>query len=147
MRLATGDMALELRIAGYQFPGAATALYDSNWLVIEGAVQHPRGNWRFRDPSLLTYEVTQLADWLEAVAAGAEAKPYCGFIEPNLSFEVVGTGATRQLRVSFAIEARPPWANREEEVYVEFPLREPELKAAVASLRRQLQDFPQRAER
>jgi hypothetical protein len=147
MRLSGRDVRFELRIAGYQFPGDATSDYDSNWLVVEGAVRHPRGDWRFRDPSLLTYEVARLADWLEAVAAGAESQAWCGFIEPNLSFEVVGGGEGRVLRVSFAIEARPRWASADEDVSVEFPLATLDLGPAVASLRAQLREFPQRAER
>jgi hypothetical protein len=147
MQLAVGDMAFELRIVGYQFPDEATADYDSNWLVIEGVVTHPRGSWRFSDPSLLTYEVARLAEWLEEVASGTEAQPGCTFIEPNLTFEAVGAGAARALRVSFAIEARPAWAKRSDDVYLDFPLSGLDLAGAVGSLRRQLGEFPQRAER
>jgi hypothetical protein len=147
MELAWDDMAFELRIVGYQFPDQETADYDSNWLLIEGAVQHPRGGWRFRDPSLLTYEVARLADWLEAAADGTQLQPWCAFIEPNLSFEVVGHGVGRALRVSFAIEALPPWAKRGEDVHIDFPFSEMDLVAAVASLRQQLSEFPKRAER
>jgi hypothetical protein len=147
MRLNAGDVWLELRIIGYQFPNNATADYDSNWLVIAGAVRHSRGEWRFCDPSLLTYEVARLADWLETVAAGTEPKPWCAFIEPNLSFEVAGEADSRALRVSFAIEALPPWAKFGEEVYIEFPATKLDLGSAAASLRKQLREFPQRAER
>src|SRR5262245_19383081 len=147
MRLAVGETALQLQIVSYQFPGETTADYDSNWLIIEGTVQHPRGKWRFRDPSLLTYEVRQLVNWLDAVAAGTEAEPECSFIEPNLCFKVIGKNGARLLRVSFAIEARPPWAKLGEEEYIDFPLSKVDLIEAVASLRRQLLEFPQRAER
>jgi hypothetical protein len=147
MRLTGGDVAFELKIVGYQFPSNTTAEYDSNWLTIEGAVQHPRGNWRFRDPSLLTYEVARLANWLEAVALGTELEPWCGFIKPNLSFKLVGVGMVRALRLSFAIEALPPWRKRDEEVYVEFHLIGLDLATAVLSLRLQLREFPQRADR
>jgi hypothetical protein len=147
MRLAAADTWIELRIVGYQFPGNATGEYDSNWLIVEGAIRHPRGGWQFRDPSLLTYEVARLADWLEAVAAGNESRPWCGFIEPNLSFDVTGEGASRVLRLSFGCEALPPWAVSGEEVAVEFPVTGLDLVGAVASLRGQLEKFPQRAER
>lgn len=147
MRLSGRDVRFELWIAGYQFPGDATSYYDSNWLIVEGAVRHPRGDWRFRDPCLLTFEVARLVDWLETVAAGTELQPWCRFIEPNLSFKVAGTDAGRVLRVSFAIEARPGWAASDEDVAVEFPLATMDLGPAVASLRAQLREFPQRAER
>jgi hypothetical protein len=147
MRLSGRDVLFDLRFAGYQFPGDATSEYDSNWLVVEGVVRHPRGDWRFRDPCLLTYEVARLADWLEAVGAGTEPESWCGFIEPNLSFEVAGKDLERVLRVSFAIEARPRWATADEEVAVEFPLATLDLGPAVATLRAQLREFPQRTER
>jgi hypothetical protein len=147
MRLEAGEFGFELRIAGYQFPGDHTSHYDSNWLIIEGAVRHPRGKWRFRDPCLLTYEVARLADWLEAVEGGTESEPWCGFLEPNLSFELVGEGMARVLRVSFAIEALPPWAGRGGEAFVEFPLAGLCLASCVNALRKQLKAFPQRAER
>ena len=53
----------------------------------------------------------------------------------------------RVLRVSFAIEARPPWAGSDEDVSVEFPLATLDLGPVVASLRTQLGEYPQRAER
>jgi hypothetical protein len=147
IRLVHGDTRFELRVVDYQFPDDATSDYDSNWLLIEGSVRHPRGDWQFRDPCLLTYEVAQLADWLEAVATGAESESWCGFIERNLRFQVVCEGAGRVLRVSFAIEALPRWAKPGEDVSVEFPVTGLNLASAVVSLREQLRKFPQRTER
>src|SRR5205085_2191673 len=90
-------------------------------------------------------EVAQLADWLEAIAAGTEPGPWCGFIEPNLSFEVAGGGEARVLRVSFAAESRPPWA-KSGSAQVEFPVTGLDLGSAVVSLRQQLQQWPERPE-
>jgi hypothetical protein len=113
MRLrGNNSSALELRFVGYQFPDDSTTEYDSNWLLIEGHVSHPQGDWSFRDPCLLTYEASDLADWLEAIAAGQEGQPWAGFIERNLSFEVVAATDERVLRVSFALEAHLPWSPR-----------------------------------
>jgi hypothetical protein len=139
--------AVELRITGYQFPGNHTSEYDSNWLMVEGRVSHPRGGWSFCDPCLLTYEAVRLGDWLEAVARGLEAEPEVGFIEPNLSFAVASSGGVRVLRVSLALEARPPWAAQGEDVVLELPVAELNLTGAVRAWREQLQEFPQRAER
>jgi len=148
MRLETNaDIALELHIAGYQFPDNHAAEYDSNWLVIEGRVRHPRGDWTFRDPCLLTYEAARLADWLESVAASCEASPHAGFIEPNLSFEVVMAEVGRVLHVVLTFEASPPWATHDEEVVIEFPVKELNLTEAIGEWRAQLAQFPQRAER
>lgn len=140
---AVGNAAFELRIAGYEFPDNTTDSVD--WLVIEGFVRHPRGTWQFRHPSLLTSEAARLADWLEAVAAGTEPEPWCAFIEPNLSFEVAGEGPARVLRVSFAAESRPLWV-KTGSAQVEFPVAELDLVSVVASLRQQLQRWPERPE-
>jgi sugar lactone lactonase YvrE len=99
--------SVELHIAGYQFPDLAAVEYDSNWLTIEGQVRHPRGRWSFRDPCLLTSEVSRLATWLDALAQGKPESDEIGFIEPNLSFRVVRSAAFAVLRVYFELEARP----------------------------------------
>ena len=148
MRLATNtDFAVELRIAGYQFPDNHTAKYDSNWLVIEGRVHHPSGDWTFRDPCLLTYEAAQLADWLEWVAADRAAIPDAAFIEPNLSFKVVTSETGRALQVAFGAESRPSWASCGEQVSAEFPVAGLRLPEAIGEWREQLLQYPQRAER
>ena len=145
--LAAGDISFELRIAGYQYPSEATADYDCNWLMIEGNVKHPRGNWQFLDPSLLTYEVAELAGWLEEIPAKANRDSTCDFTEPNLSFEVLDDFKTRILRVSFALESLPPWAKRGEDACIEFPVNELDLIAAATALREQLSQYPQRGPR
>ena len=146
MRLAANaNIAVELRILGYQFPDNHTAEYDCNWLVIEGQAWHPRGNWSFRDPCLLTYEAARLADWLDSVAAKSVSNEHLGFIEPNLSFDVVVAKAGRKLQVTFALESLPPWASQEEAVFLEFPIEELNLAEAISEWREQLMQFPQRA--
>src|SRR6185312_7650655 len=91
--------SVELHIVGYQFPHLATVEYDSNWLRIEGQVHHPRGQWSFQDPCLLTYEVSRLADWLDALAQEKPDSDQIDFTEPNLSFRIVGSAAFVLLRV------------------------------------------------
>jgi hypothetical protein len=146
MRLATStNFAVELCIVGYQFPDSHSAEYDSNWLVIKGQVRHPRGNWNFREPCLLTYEAAQLADWLESVAADCETSSDAGFIEPNLAFEVVTAEFGRILRIIFSAESRPPWASQGVNVILEFPVAELNIAEAIREWRDQLWLFPQRA--
>jgi hypothetical protein len=147
MRLTgSNGHALELRVAGYQFPDDQAGWYDSNWLLIEGRVRHPRGDWSFCDPCLLTYEASQLADWLEAVAAGHEEQSWLGFIEPNLSFERAVANGQRVLYICFGLEAHPPWSPPGEEAIIEFALEELDLRQAANEWRDQLRKFPQRAE-
>jgi len=151
MRFETEDgQSLELRILGYQFPDLETEDYDSNWLNIEGKVAHVRGSWQFCDPCLLTYEASELADWLDALASD----PCSGtltFIEPNLSFRSLESPAGTRLRVYFELEARPPWApfdvGDEGQCWIDLPVSTSELRLAGAALRDQLTVYPQRAAR
>src|SRR5262249_49490658 len=113
MRLSGPDgQAVELRIAEYQFPHLPDRDYDSNWLIIEGWVCHPKGSWSFRDACLMTYEVRRLADWLEAVGTGKQERPWANFTEPNLLFRFEGAAGSITLRVYFELECRPAWAAR-----------------------------------
>ena len=110
--IGPAGQSLELRILGYQFPDLSDAEYDSNWLHIEGHVNHPRGIWSFRDPCLLTYEVSRLADWLDAVARNESVPSEIGFTEPNLSFRVIPAARGAVLRAYLDLEARPEWVQR-----------------------------------
>jgi hypothetical protein len=136
--------SIDLRLAGYQFPAARTVA-DAKWLVVAGRVDHPRGSWAFQDPCLETTDVFSLAGWFEAVARGAEDRQEEGFTEPNLEFRLVGSGAERRLRVYFELESRPPWAASnvvgEDDLWVEFALRDLDLVGAARSLRDQLEQL------
>jgi hypothetical protein len=152
MRLVASDgSSFALAVIGYQFPEMKTELYDSNWLRIQININHPRGNWTATDAMLLTYEVAQLADWLDDLACGRLSLSECGFIEPNLEFRVLATESGEpKLRVLFELEARPSWAETDgagmEDLWLEFPLNELELHRASRSLREHLEKFPQRAD-
>ncbi len=143
------EAVFQLEIAGYEFPEAQTG-YDSNWLMIRMTAAMPQGTWTVTDPSLLTYEVEELAAWLDAVAANRETGTALRFTEPNLSFRTIAReDGTRALRVSFAAECRPPWArpasSGARDAYIEFPKELLDLPAAAASLRAQLAQYPPRA--
>ena len=140
--LAGNGSSLRLRITGYQFPDM-TDQWDSNWLMIEGAVDLAGRGWRFEDPCLTTIEAYRLADWLDACANGTPKYPYCGFIEPNLQFELIDP---KTLRIAFALEAAPPWSERGDDWTMHgFEMGVgPVLTQAAAELRKQLQRFPVR---
>ena len=143
--------SLGLKIVGYEFPEEVEAEYDSNWLVIRLSATLPQGSWIATHPCLLTYEVTELANWLEEVARGTAAEREIGFVEPNIWFQVVETpNGQRCLRAYFGAECRPPWAFTLEhdrgDIFAEFALHELELHRAAESLRAQLARYPQRAE-
>lgn len=140
MQLAHDDSSVRLTIARYQFPDIA----DDDWLIIDGVVRLSGREWRFRDPCLMTHEVARLADWLEACVRGDAERPYCGFIEPNLQFDLVDPAT---LRIGFALESAPPWAKEVGDhgsVHgFNLPVG-PALVEAAEDLRRQLGVFPPR---
>ena len=148
---ASNGMRITIDLLGYQFPGLSNEPYDSNWLRVQVHAVHPRGAWTSVDPSLLTYEVAALADWLERVAERRHDAPQTiSFTEPNLRLDLATTSMGEDvLRVFFELESRPPWfpdvAVPGEPVWVEFPLCELDLPTAARSLREQLAHFPQRA--
>ncbi|MEH3077262.1 MAG: hypothetical protein PGN11_11375 [Quadrisphaera sp.] len=67
--------SVELSVVGYQFPDVVAPDgddWDANWLVIAGHVRTCDGRtWTFRDPGLTTWEVAEVAAWLDRAAAGA----------------------------------------------------------------------------
>ncbi len=143
MVLASDDSWFRLAIFDYQFPRETEDRWDANWLMISGSVRLLGRNWKFKDPCLTTFEALSLAAWLEACAHGNPEKPYCSFTEPVLQFDLLDVGT---LRVSFALEARPPWGKQGDDwdkhgfnVAVG-----PQLVTAAADLRGQLERFPVR---
>jgi hypothetical protein len=146
MKLQGEDGAMfDLTIDGYQFPEIETDYWDSNWLMVRGQVNHPRGNWIFRDPCLTTFELEQLAIWLDGVANGV-ANPADGyFTEPNLHFEYV-TIPVPAIQVTFGYESAPPWLATDDArldgAIVRFPLALNDLRVVSRSLRADLVKFP-----
>lgn len=137
MKIVGDDISLELTIAGYQFPnpsGNEENNWDLNWLVIEGKVEceDKSKNWTFRDPCLTTFEVEELAKWLE----GPSRLPVKIFVEPNLKF----TFSPPYLVVVFSHESAPPWRNRGSTMA--FTLDKNDLPSLAASLRTQLEKYP-----
>jgi len=143
MRLVDHDrITLELVIDGYQFPEIENDRWDSNWLMVTGRVEHPRGAWSFREPCLTAFEVEDLAGWLDGVASG-EADARAGyFTEPNLEFRYL-KHPEPAIEVSLGYESAPPWARREA-VTLRFPIAMNDPKAAARALRGYLQIFPPR---
>jgi hypothetical protein len=148
VRLQNKDnTGFELNILKYEFPEEESAQYDSNWLMIEISVNHPKGEWQSSDPSLLTYEAKAIADWLEKIAANEIAEKTLSFIEPNLSFELQDD--KKHFRIYFELESRPSWAASdaagEKDLWLEIEIDGENLLEAAEDLRRQLNKFPQRA--
>ena len=140
----------ELQVAGYQFPGFSGDVFDDNWLIVVGRVAPADERaWEFRDPSLLTWEVERLSNWLEALASSKAVDDGEDFIEPNLRFEVVESSeGTITLRVNFELESRPPWffadAAGMNDLWIDLRVDNDDLRAAAEGLRRELARFPAR---
>jgi len=87
---------------------------------------------------------------MDAVSGGKALPATCSFIEPNLEFRAI-FGAQPVLRVYFRLEARPKWASNKfaekEDIWVEFPLDELDLRSTAREWRGELSAYPQRAPR
>src|SRR5438128_6537496 len=145
--LLSGPLAteFEMNVVGYQFPHLENAEYDSDWLNIKIRVQLAQGSWTATDPSLLTWELASLAEWLESIAEGKPVALEESFLEPNLRFEL-SEGETKRLRVYFELESRPAWAPYDgagmDDLWAELIVKPEELRQAAASLRDDLNRFP-----
>ena len=143
----TGDgVELTLHVLGYQFPDKID-YWDGNWLIIEGAVTHPQGSWHFRDACLTSFELQQLAEWLDGVGQG-NPDPNSGyFTEPCLEFKY-SREPESMIDVILAHECAPPWLvtwqDRAEGTRLRFPLSINDPLALAAAVRGLLEQFPVR---
>ncbi|MEN5090544.1 hypothetical protein ABE458_07625 [Pseudomonas protegens] len=142
---APPELRVELEILGYQFPESHDSL-DGNWLLVRGRIQHPQGAWSFDDACLTTFELDQLAQWLQTLEQPEGPPRPCWFTEPCLEFHYLG-GPEPQIQIHFCLEAAPPWLEQEQRLDgcpVMLPLAcnpVPRLRVMVDALRR---DFPPR---
>jgi hypothetical protein len=137
--------AFELVVLRYEYPDITEDRWDSNWLVVSGMVTTPEESWRFVDACVTTFELEELADWLERLNHGTPPAAACAFAEPNLEFWYVAL-PERRLRLRFAHESAPPRLTEPRErasgVSLEFPLSEIDAEGAAADLREVLNEFP-----
>lgn len=140
------ETSLELSVGGYQFPDIADDPWDSNWLMVAGRVRHPHGSWTFTDPCLTTFELDQLASWLDDVAAGRPDPDHGYFTEPNLRFSYrQEPEPTIEIRVAY--ESAPPWLvgePRMQGAVLAFPVAMNDLGIAAADVRSFISRFPVR---
>lgn len=140
---AAGE-TFELAIVAYQFPHNVTESYDANWLQVRFSATHRGRTWSATDPCLLTWEVARLARWFKALGLGQATEPECRFLEPVLAFSLQASATGQVVRVSFALEGRPPWADKDAGIWLDFPVQEIDFARVVQSLEAQLQHYPQR---
>ncbi|MEV7025438.1 hypothetical protein [Kitasatospora sp. NPDC093558] len=163
MLLEDPSHRLDLRPRSYQFGTARGESFDDNWLVIAGAAAVPEGSWRFVDACLTTWEAREISRWLRAAADPGRSPGALGFTEPLLTFDLAEeqpADGRRLVRVRFAMEAAPPWVDRDAEDgdgdsdegwddewpghTAEFLLAPAELRAAADAWDAELAPFPER---
>jgi hypothetical protein len=135
---------LELTLVAYQFPEVEDDMWDANWLEVRISAADDPDAWTADDPCLLTWEVDELADWLDAVAESRAPVAEIEFIEPSLMLERIEVDGAAVVRVWFENALRPPEAPEDEDVLIDFEVAPAMLRAAAASLRAQRQRFPRR---
>jgi hypothetical protein len=127
-----------LTIVDYEFAGDAVKRGDADWLMIRIEVTSDGRTWHDQDPSLDTWEVESIIQWLEAVADGEVPEgSELGFTEPNHRFVFCGSVENRFYLRVFQDDDYT-WVNL-------HPTRS-EIRQAACDLRSQLDRFPSRLE-
>ena len=140
---ASGD-EFQLVIVRYQFPDVHEDRWDSNWLVVNGTVAAAGEKWIFTEPCVTTFELADLADWLDELARNGSEPSAFEFTEPNLKFSYV-PWPRRAVQLTLAHESAPstlPDDQRRTGVTVEFPLSERQTAAFAAEIRQALSEYP-----
>lgn len=92
---------------------------DSSFATVSFRVATTDEEWEETAPSFNTYELGNLAEWLEAVAGAGGDEAEIDLLEPELNFQVVKDEGDRvTIRVRFSLEDRP------EEMGVDAPTTE-----------------------
>ena len=140
----TNGRRFELTLVGYEFPDEQDDEWDANWLVVRISAADDPDAWTAEEARLLTWEVDDLADWLDAVAESPAAVAEIEFTEPDLMFERIDGDGAACVRVWFENAFRPPDVPPDEDVLIDFAVTPAALRAGAASLRAQLRRFPRR---
>jgi hypothetical protein len=136
-----------LVILGYQHPDVHEDRWDSNWLNVTGSVSTADGRkWKFSAPCMTTFELAELADWLDQLSTDGGGPTEFNFTEPHVRFTYV-PWPTRTLQLILSGEGAPqelPDAEKDAGVTLEFPLSEADATELAAQIRDALADFPLR---
>ena len=148
MRLADqSGNEFQLVILGYQHPDVHEDRWDSNWLVVSGTVATAAGRkWQFSAPCVTTFELEELADWLDELSADHRTPGQFDFTEPHVRFAYM-PWPKRTLQLTLSGEGAPPqtpFQGREEAVTLDFPLSEADASDLAEQIRDALADFPPR---
>jgi hypothetical protein len=145
--LLTGENGteFELGLIEQPFSDLQDGANDDLALTIAFRVAAGDESWEETSPCLNTFEVLNLAQWLEDAAAGT---PDIGTIEllaPELRFELVGVAGERvTLRINFHLEDRPDQFKVDAPTdmdHVDLKMDRAQLKTAVKELKRDLDEL------
>jgi hypothetical protein len=155
---ATDGESVSLAVVSYQFPGETSEYWDSNWLIIAGAIRAGHRRWKFRDACLTAFEAPGISAWLRSAAANeiepSTLDPEVGwspslvFVEPTLAFSVAPVDGL-VIRVHFSLESAPPEFTFEQRVdiwqfFVDLPVSSAALLSAADEWENELRSFPVR---
>jgi hypothetical protein len=135
----------QLVILSYQHPDVHEDRWESNWLLVSGSVATAAGQkWKFSAPCVTTFELAELADWLDDLSKNGRSPGQFEFAEPHVRFGYV-PWPKPALQLTLSGEAGPPANAAEEqkpEVTLEFGLSAADPTALAAQIRDALSDFP-----
>jgi len=141
------NQEIDFKVTNYQFPNITDDEWDRNWLNIYIKVISKFGNWQTIDPSLTTWEVQQIVEWLDDLANDVTPEWLDQeFTEPNLTLKLLNkvTDPIKIIRMSFDHESKPQSASDYKEVFIDIEADKTELKRMSNDLRIELSKYPTR---
>lgn len=118
---------------------------DVDAMVIAFRVATGDEDWEETAPSINTFELDTLADWLDSVASGSHDEAEVDLLGPELNFQVVkDTRDWVQIRIRFRLDDRPEEmamdAETTEARHVDLRLTREAIAAGAARLREELRE-------
>jgi hypothetical protein len=142
---AINGMSLDLWVSGYQFPEGTVDENETNWLSITIRLDGFGKQWTSACPSLMTWELKSLIDWLQAILLGRNSQNEIKFTKPNLVFQLVEKpGGALIIRTLLDLESKPAWYDKKDPFFFDVEFDEKQIHQAVLSLEYQLKRFPSR---
>ena len=119
MIIQSRNKSLAFMIDNYQYEtkGSESSSfdYDANWLIAKITYTDENGvRKEYRDPCIMTDELTELADGLSKVVFGRENQYVSDFIEPYLKFTITKSDDNILFGIEYAYETtRSAWKSWE----------------------------------
>ena len=142
----------ELGLIEDRLPEIQDGFGDAGMVTLSFRVATPDESWEETSPCLNTFEIENLAEWLESVARPVDALDTTGdaaeldLLEPELNFTIVrDLGSEVVLRVGFHLEDRPEEfqvdTQTDEAQHVDLRVSRKHLRIAAAQLREDIESL------